>query len=119
MRHLVPAHRAPVSRFRTRLDSRRTAGGLALGASLMCGVAQPLTSQVRGTIQAEATVLPAEGTQTFRLLRQMLRPTTSSTIATRRPGDPVPLATIAIDSVGVFPGSTSRRLVINVQYLQN
>jgi hypothetical protein len=70
-------------------------------------------------MMVEATVLPAEGTQTFQLLRQMLRPTTFSTIATRRPGDPIPLATIAIDTVAIAPGTAPRRLVINVQYLQN
>jgi hypothetical protein len=119
MRQLKPAHWAPVSLFRTSPDSPRTARGLAFGASLLCAVAQPLASQVRGTIQVEATVLPAEGTRTFQLVRQMLRPAQPSAIGPRRPGDPMPLATIAIDPVAVSPGSAFRRLVVNIEYLRN
>ena len=70
-------------------------------------------------MMVDATVLPAEGTQTFQLLRQILHSTMPSTIATRQAGDPLPVATIAIDSVVVFPGSPSRRIVVDVEFLQN
>jgi hypothetical protein len=119
LRHLLPAHWNSADCFRAGLGTLRHAGGHALGALILCGIARPLIGQVRGTIQAEANVLPAEGTRTFQLVSQILRPTRPSTIATRHPGDPLPLATIAIDSVAVGPGSTSRRMIVNVQYLQN
>ncbi|MFI5210863.1 MAG: hypothetical protein ACHQ2E_10500, partial [Gemmatimonadales bacterium] len=96
----------------------RRVGGLVLGAYVCC-LATPLTAQNRSTMTVEATVLPAEGTRTFQLVRQMLNSTRASTIAGRRPGDPLPVATIAIDSMAAVPGFRPCRVVVNIQYLEN
>lgn len=64
-------------------------------------------------------MLPAEGTRTFQLVSQMLHAARRSTFAARRPDDPMPLASIVIDSDPPQPGSRARRVIVTVQYLRN
>jgi hypothetical protein len=122
MRHQSVVRAASHPRFTGQtlpLPGIRCAGGLALMTLVLCGTAGSLNAQTTGAIQAEATVLPAEGTRTFQLVSQMLRATRRSTFAARRPDDPMPLASIVIDSDPPRPGARSRRVVVTIQYLRN
>jgi hypothetical protein len=101
------------------LNRAGRAHGLVLGALMALGRELPLAAQSQASIMVEATVVSAEGTRSFQLVRRMLRTAPPSTIPTNLPGDPAPLATISIDSAAALPGSTSRRIVVNIQYLRN
>ena len=101
------------------LPGRRCGGRFLLGALLACGLVPRLAAQRTGNIMAQATVVSAEGTRTFQLVRQRLQSTRPSTIAARGPGDPEPLASVVIDTVARLPGNRPHLVVVTIQYLRN